>query len=118
MNQRVKEKWCAALESDRFKQAQGCLQNHEAYCCLGVLCELHREEHPETRWEIINGYYRYLGQTDILPETVRVWAGLNERNPIVKDENRPDCPLTSSLSNLNDSGVDFKQIAQVIKEQL
>ena len=38
MDQGLKEKWLAALESGEFKKATGQLREGPAYCCLGVLC--------------------------------------------------------------------------------
>ena len=38
VDQGLKEKWLAALESGEFKKATGQLREGPAYCCLGVLC--------------------------------------------------------------------------------
>lgn len=42
MNPELKKKWVDALRSGEYKQGKIGLYNYEsdAYCCLGVLCEL------------------------------------------------------------------------------
>ena len=45
MKQEVKDEWVTALRSGDYKQGEGMLRqvlddNTEAYCCLGVLCEI------------------------------------------------------------------------------
>ena len=34
------ETWCEALESGKYKQADGQLRAGDAFCCLGVACDL------------------------------------------------------------------------------
>lgn len=40
----VKAKWITALRSGEYRQGRGSLREHDAYCCLGVLCDLHAKE--------------------------------------------------------------------------
>lgn len=57
MNKATLTKWVEALESGKFKQGTGSLSRvrpggHVSYCCLGVACELSKQEvllNP--RWE-------------------------------------------------------------------
>jgi hypothetical protein len=64
------EKWVAALESGEFAQTQSQLYDPDtdAYCCLGVACEVARRE-GAIEW--------YEGTLGGLPDVVRVWLGLN-----------------------------------------
>lgn len=45
MKPEVKEKWIAALRSGEYRQARGVLNDGQGgYCCLGVLCEVAKQE--------------------------------------------------------------------------
>jgi hypothetical protein len=41
MNPEVKARWVAALRSGEYKQAKNSLRKQDAFCCLGVLCDLY-----------------------------------------------------------------------------
>ena len=73
MRPEIKAKWVAALRSGEYKQAQGQLRTDAGFCCLGVLCELHRKE--------VDGSWvddTYQDMTDDLPNEVREWSGLHD----------------------------------------
>jgi hypothetical protein len=119
MNPIVGKAWLAALRSGHYKQARGRLANGELtqFCCLGVLCDLHRKE-TNGEWVLdICGDNTYLGNTGSLPFTVSEWAGLIENssvsNPVVEFNDRE-----LDLAYLNDSGNTFKEIADTIEDQL
>lgn len=40
MNNPLMVKWIAALRSGKYKQGRGRLRDGDAYCCLGVLCDI------------------------------------------------------------------------------
>ena len=40
MDAELKAKWIAALRSDKYQQATGCLNNGSGFCCLGVLLDV------------------------------------------------------------------------------
>lgn len=113
MNQEIKKLWTDALESGEYKQGTDVLHriHNNTFCCLGVLCELHRKLTNGPDWikEEMSYKYSYIGSSGVLPEEVMDWAGLNQRNPIVEG---------TLLSKLNDNWMDFKQIATLIKENL
>jgi hypothetical protein len=44
MKSDIKERWVTALRSGEYKQTTGSLNNGRGYCCLGVLCELLKDE--------------------------------------------------------------------------
>lgn len=119
MNQEVKAKWLAALRSGEYTQGHLCLrtQQHE-FCCLGVLVDLHAKETGGQWVDEVFGYtkkavFTYLGGHGVLPDEVRKWVGLAESDPTVRYENS-QC----ELSWVNDNGADFKQIADLIEQQL
>ncbi len=108
MNEKVKKAWLEALRSGEFKQAKQKLRINDKYCCLGVLCELHRRE---CGGEWVNGIFGpvYLLESQILPNTVADWAGLATTTPVVGEQ---------TLSGLNDDGQSFREIANLIEENL
>lgn len=96
MDERVKAKWVAALRSGDFAQGRDWLaqedpedNNKLLMCCLGVLCELHREEvGAPWGWQKnidIRGYaYTDCGKNlseTTLPLPVARWAGVDSENP-------------------------------------
>lgn len=38
------KKWCAALDSGKYKQTYITLQDNRGYCCLGVACDIFIEK--------------------------------------------------------------------------
>jgi hypothetical protein len=109
----VKAKWVKALRSRKYKQATGQLRTPDnAFCCLGVLCNLHALEHPEYARGQINKT-RYGGNANMPPKFVEEWAGFEDTLPLVKIDG-----IWGSLASHNDSGVSFKKIADAIEEQL
>lgn len=108
------ETWPDALESGEFKQGRGELYSGPknmsgAYCCLGVACELLSRMRLLPRREWI---------TDTrLPEKACTLLGINDlghhrRTILVGGKRVSD---ETSLANINDSGVPFKQIAALIR---
>ena len=143
MNPEVKEKWLHALRSGKYLQARKTLHlraedGTDFYCCLGVLCDVYNKSVPaekQLEWvednehalEVPAGAKR-LGirdlwldkekgriQSSVLPATVRKWAELGEQNPTPELKTGHSC---GSLAELNDSGLDFKAIADLIEEGL
>ena len=76
MNPRIKAEWLDALRSGEYKQANGALHEIDpatgaaSFCCLGVLCDLHRKETKWGEW-IKDGreesQFTYLGGESVLP---------------------------------------------------
>ena len=121
MNPDVKEKWLEALRSGKYKQGTGALNKDGRFCCLGVLCDLFAED------DDCNGAWQELdenaltfkpdgrpGRHAFLPDAVAEWAGIeiSPSDPFVSDDN------DETLSQLNDSGRTFRQIADIIEEEL
>jgi hypothetical protein len=110
MNKAVKAKWIVALRSGQYKQTKNMLRKNDSFCCLGVLCNLHAQEHPEIAAKE-DEKYSYLGNTETLPKQVMKWADLKTADGFI-------CLKSTSLSLLNDNGHSFKQIAAIIEENL
>ena len=117
MKPEIKQMWVDALRSGEFEQADGQLRDDGRYCCLGVLCELHRRYTNTGRWLATSTYQpapRALGASADLPEGVQEWAGLESEDPVV----RPKARNGRTLSELNDTPWSFKRIAKIIEERL
>ena len=120
MNIEVKKLWTNALRSGEYQQGKGRLKHDDKYCCLGVLCELHRQITGEGKWDIVADHYAYfstnisiLYATNYLPNFVMDWAGLSSNNPNAGNV---------KLSDYNDGvGIpiqNFATIANIIEEKL
>lgn len=101
----IARKWVAALRSGKYEQTTGTLRRGDAFCCLGVLCNLHAQAHPgiAARQPTPD---QYMGSEGTLPMSVRAWASINA-NPMVENY---------TLSEWNDvKGADFDRIATLIE---
>lgn len=127
MNPTIKAKWTAALRSGEFRQGRQVLRNAPQadgirdYCCLGVLCELHRRETGEGEW--FGSRYKPSRGDDSassLPSAVARWAGLvigdgPNGNPFLKNEFGQQ--YTATFWNDNHCAR-FPQIADLIDRSL
>lgn len=107
MNKRIKTKWLKALRSGEYQQGKDALREGDKFCCLGVLCDLHNKKYNHY-WE----YDQYLAEDVALPIEVIKWSGLEDCNPQVNSK------FGDTLSQANDDGASFKQIANIIEKQL
>ena len=107
MDQVIKEKWIAALESGEYKQCHGQLSYNDGFCCLGVLTDLYLKE-TNQEWNQ-RGILREHGG---LNKLVQEWSGLDSFLPAV--------PIVSgrvALHNLNDcEKQSFQYIADILKQ--
>jgi hypothetical protein len=99
-------KWIKALIEGDYLQGTGKLLHNDRYCCLGVACEVFSGDLNIKRWQtdevgVTFGVSADDRSANILPEALRKYLGLS---------------LTAQnvLINLNDSGVKFGHIADVI----
>jgi hypothetical protein len=119
LNTEIAEKWVTALESGEYTQGIGVLQQNGKYCCLGVLCELAVKEgiiQPPT--PDMDDTYQYgshqTWSSETLPDEVIDWAQMISNEGLISLNY--DDKSYSSLVDMNDSGVSFKQIAEKIRE--
>jgi len=118
MDQRIKTEWVALLRYGNIKQTKRKLHNKEegSFCCLGVLCEMAKQENIAEFLLKANDYRAKNNENDYgcgtLPNAVRKWAGLQGCNPT---PNNSDKCLTYS----NDTdGKTFSEIADIIEKGL
>jgi hypothetical protein len=117
-----------ALRSDRFKQGIGRLHKQyrelnkplrEEHCCLGVGCVIAKEAgvEIETTRCLMYGddsaaYAVVYGEDELyLPEDVRTFFGFDTGNPVLIEIGG----VQYSASNLNDEGLTFDQIADIME---
>lgn len=121
MNKHIAERWVQALRSGQYKQGQGELHpDPESYCCLGVLCDLYRVEQGKGEW-VAKPNGQELGmfrapnediteiETAVLPEVVKDWAG-------IQDFAGEIAGTSDSLAGLNDEGMGFPELADLIEK--
>lgn len=102
MNPDIKSRWIAALRSGEYKQGRKRLRHAGRYCCLGVLCEIAKNE------GVVDDYYK--GPAG-LPIPVREWGRLDDCDPFIAPH--------LSATEANDSGrYSFTDIANLIEEHL
>lgn len=133
--------WLRALRSEEYKQGREQLRAPgDKFCCLGVACEEFRKDTGRGEWQEEDGQYRgdytfvINAENDdkswsSLPVSVVEWFGL----PV--PSNTPDLTLADAvalsdlrvigkdgrpvpLSNLNDEGMSFAEIADLIERDL
>lgn len=93
MDKKLKMKWVKALESRRFRQAEGELYDNEGkYCCLGVLCRMVGLPNEKIKYEATLGDVK---QGHLLPSATMM-----------------------KLVAMNDEGYSFKEIAAWIRAHL
>jgi hypothetical protein len=100
----IKARWVEALRSGRYQQGTGLLRKDDAYCCLGVLCDL---VEPENWERYPSGTY---GQ--------RVHDGNNLLPGHIASLTKIDQNSQWDLANMNDRGKTFAEIADHIEAHL
>lgn len=121
MKKEIAELLVTALRSGEYEQAVGKLRNESGYCCLGVLCDIYSKQDGVTdEWDFyeVNGVrtYRLLGADAILPPSVWEWAGMRSSNGSFSSSGGLDSSLDNALSQMNDNGSTFSEIAEFIEE--
>lgn len=128
--QRVRD-WIKALRSGRYEQGRNCLHlAGDGFCCLGVACDLF----DNTRWlpmesdgnegdEDGNEFVGYrtpwrldaeAAEVAVLPDDVRDAYCLYTAN----GDYYHDDGVVDGLDSLNDQGVAFSDLADVIEREL
>ena len=114
MNKEIKAKWVAALRSGDYKQTKGQLRNvNNQFCCLGVLCNLHAQAHPEIAAKQTDANW-YMDEEAILPDEVMAWSEVNTRNGLFAGGTGLNG--LGTLASLNDAGTSFADIAKIIEK--
>lgn len=137
MKPEIKQEWLEELRSGNLKQGNGRLtyrnpdDGSELDCCLGVLCKIAVKHgitsvvvRPFEDQETIA--YGTLDDVAILPENVAQWASITrsgDLHTVFENEHYdPDASSgigkeISSLTEMNDAGYTFAEIADVIEKE-
>ena len=117
MNQDIKKRWVAALRSGTYKQCKGSLCKNNEYCCLGVLCDILKKElnlninhslDEPTSLSYDDAYFT-------LPSKVREYAKITEVGDVYQ---KIDDVQYFALTTMNDDGISFDEIANIIESEL
>lgn len=112
MDKEIADKWVKALRSGKYKQGESVLCKVEdknvKYCCLGVLCHI-----LGTPYTVEDGCKKYGCEEDEqafcrLPFAVMLQTEMKSGIGRLDE--------FTTLSNLNDRGKSFEEIANVIEE--
>lgn len=120
-------KWVKALRSNKYRQGKGslCVEDEingkSYYCCLGVACDLLTDDDWESNgvggWSI--GNYEEFDLPEISDK--EKW-GVTETTSFPSlshlEEMELDAAYAQDLAKLNDSGMDFVDIANKIEKDL
>src|ERR1017187_7416410 len=115
MKKSIKKLWLSALRSGKYKQGHNQLKSGDHYCCLGVLCDLYAKKMKDDRVGFNGDVFTTQSgiEETTLPFEVMQWSGIpdsNGRTPF-KDSS------PYSLADINDEGISFSEIADVIEEK-
>ena len=103
----VKKLWLNALRSGDYQQGHNRLcdtvKGVNKFCCLGVLDDLYKKENP--KYIRTDQYY--------LTTEVQNWA-FEDTEKLLKNPSVNDV----TLSQMNDTGSSFNEIAQVIENNM
>lgn len=95
----IKEKWIDALRSGEYSQTSRSLRDKNGYCCLGVLARVCGYSENELRGK----EFLYSKNFPNVPEILQ---GLYSKTYVFE------------LSNMNDTGYSFTEIADWIEQNL
>ena len=124
----VAKQWAAALRSGDYEQGRDYLHRDlgtgDEWCCLGVLCDLAVKDGVEVeltsfRSEEGNECFEYNGKYCEVPYRVLDWSGLATGFGHFSEEMESfdlGDEVCSSLGEMNDRGVSFGTIADVIEK--
>lgn len=107
MKRKIAAQWADALRSGKYKQGIRRLRDGEYFCCLGVLCNLHAQAHPEIAAEQTDPNC-YMEADLVIPLDVMKWAGMSSASG--------DFGTLETLASLNDKGWSFDQLANIIDQ--
>ena len=119
MNKRIKEIWLAALRSGKYHQAKQVLRwvdlsGKTSFCCLGVLCDLVKDE--------VGGEWVEDEDLSRASHSVDFQLGDSSEESMPPGRILDDCELThgkaEELARMNDDGYSFADIAAHIEAHL
>lgn len=116
MKKSIMKRWVKALRSGKYKQTGGFLRDGDGFCCLGVLCDLAKNDTGLKWYDVLGENTRkqvyVTGETArwTLPKAVMSWADMQTRSGELPEKKK------LSLVDVNDSGWSFEKIADRIEK--
>lgn len=112
-----RKQWAKALRSGKYKQTTGALRKTAGYCCLGVACEVYKQNTRHGKWTKDNEFLvGGIGDDVILPQKVASYFGLETNPDIITKEVDDNDPGPTDLTSANDEyEYTFKDIADLIE---
>ena len=102
-------RWVSALRYGKHPQARSFLRTDGGFCCLGVGCHVY----DPRRWRLFGDQWSYLGAVGELPHAVV--EAFQLRTP---DGRYGPCPEIDSLVSANDRGATFRELADLIFDEM
>ncbi len=128
MNPERKALWLEALRSGEYTQGRNSLKREVGpdaarHCCLGVACEVYKRETGEGEWVRHGEDLEFTVRDDTgvdfswsqLPAPVAEWFDLDVNPYVFEDRGQRE---RDSLAGLNDAGRSFREIADIIEQEL
>lgn len=106
------------LRSGQDEQATGALNDGVGKCCLGVACEVARENGLALYKDVLPAYegtVLYDGEESVLPESVREWFGFESDDPFVHGDADDSVPTFAMVND--DFGLPFEDIAILFEDK-
>ena len=121
MKTEARNAWVAALRSGEFEQTKHVLQDHYGHCCLGVCASIFADtldiEVNKVLFREGEGFEVYYDfQAQVLPKKVADHVGLNSVEGVFSEIRMEGAQMGDTLTSLNDAGMSFDQIADVLEE--
>lgn len=111
----TKQEWTDALRSGRYTQGRSLLRRYDEYCCLGVYCDLTQvPSHERGDGIFVYGEDECCASLPTEVEDSAHTAGLVMNHEGLLDLTARGAKHHISLATLNDTGLTFNQIADVI----
>ena len=107
--------WLQALRSGLYDQGRYALNRTNAFCCLGVACEIFDVKKTISHGTTTVAYGRYLDECGAPIETIdllQLYGSAGESHAYYDDGETDN---HRSLANLNDNGRSFLEIADTIE---
>lgn len=101
----IADRWVAALRSGEYRQGKGALRIGDEFCCLGVLCDIVKDD-VGVEWD--GGWFD--GAAGLLTGLVLSHTGMRSA---MGDRGGKRLPLTER----NDRGASFSTIAKIIEQE-
>jgi hypothetical protein len=112
----IATKWIDRLRNGNIPQTSDALGTKDGErCCLGVLCDIAVEDGIIAKPTEFDGEpaLKYADHWSILPDAVMQWAGMASDTGSLR--NTDSVYSDKELTELNDTGMPFSEIADVIE---